>query len=403
MNFESLTAAVCLTGPDRAAIAVVAVEGGEAWAAISRYFLQAKPRPIPPPIDIITFGHWKTPQGEEVVLCRTAENRFELHCHGGTAVTGMLLDDLANADCRVMGWDEWIRQDASDPLAAEARVRLAECLTQKSAAMLLDQSRGCLTQAIRTLQDHLSSGANDTARQLVETLLARGSCGLHLVEPWKVALCGAPNAGKSSLVNALLGFERCIVHETPGTTRDVVASVTAIEGWPCRLEDTAGIRQADESVEAMGVARAMDQLRTADLALFIVDRSRPFSEEDADIQARLPETALVVHTKTDLPKFDDLRRPPGIQTSVCEGTGLEALQRAIISRLVTVTWSPGDAVPFTRSQIASLDAILESLGERDLSRAKLETQRMLCAEPSSDVSESHPPGALPNWSTANEV
>src|SRR6185503_7750192 len=106
-------------------------------------------------------------------------------------------------------------------------------------------------------------------------LLALAEVGLHLTTPWRVVFAGPPNVGKSSLVNALLGYPRAIVYDQPGTTRDVLTASTAFDGWPFELRDTAGLRDGIslDSVEVEGVARARAQIATADLVVFVHDRS----------------------------------------------------------------------------------------------------------------------------------
>src|SRR5690606_38488713 len=107
------------------------------------------------------------------------------------------------------------------------------------------------------------------------------SVGLHLDRPWRVVLAGPPNVGKSSLINAILGYRRSITLDQPGTTRDVLEAQTVIDGWPVRLSDTAGIRDAVEcEIESAGIELAHGELQTADLVLWIRDAAR-FADADA--------------------------------------------------------------------------------------------------------------------------
>ena len=110
--------------------------------------------------------------------------------------------------------------------------------------------------------------------QQIAILLARADLGRHLVRPWSVVLAGPVNVGKSSLINALAGYGRSIVHHAPGTTRDAVTAATAIDGWPVELCDTAGLRPAATPVERAGIERAQERLAQADLAVLVFDRER---------------------------------------------------------------------------------------------------------------------------------
>ena len=124
--------------------------------------------------------------------------------------------------------------------------------------------------------------------------------GVKLREGWKVVLTGRPNVGKSRLLNAISGFERAIVSPTPGTTRDVVASATAVNGWPVAFHDTAGLREPGDEVEAEGVKLAIERAQRADLRLVVLDASAALEGEDRELLERLGDGAVVVANKCDL-------------------------------------------------------------------------------------------------------
>ena len=115
-----------------------------------------------------------------------------------------------------------------------------------------------------------------------------------------MVLAGRTNVGKSSLLNALAGHGRAIVHHVPGTTRDAVTVATAIDGWPVELCDTAGLRPPDDAVERAGIELARERLAEADLVVLVADRSRPWSAEDQALRDQWPG-AVLVHNKCDLP------------------------------------------------------------------------------------------------------
>jgi tRNA modification GTPase len=267
----------------------------------------------------------------------------------------MIEQALATAGCRPVAWRDWIARQEPDPIAAAARTALAGAQTERTAAVLLDQYHGALRQALEETELLLRMGDQAAARRSIETLLARAILGRHLVRPWQVVLAGPVNVGKSSLINALVGYPRAIVHPAAGTTRDVVPVQTAIAGWPVELCDTAGLRSATHPVEQAGVARAEEGLAAADLVVLVFDRSAAWSAADQALVDAWPQT-LVVYNKCDLPPAGGLR-PEGLCTSALRGDGLHALPHAIAARLVPDPPPAGAAVPFTEEQVERLRAI----------------------------------------------
>ena len=193
--------------------------------------------------DQIVVGRFGGEQGEEVVLRRCGDDAVELHCHGGRAAVAMIEETLVSAGCRA--WHgRRIRTQCDDPIAAAALTALADARTERTAAILLDQYHGALGRAMEEIRGDFDRGDAASARRRRDTLLARVKLGEHLTRPWSVVLAGRPNVGKSSLMNAWRANGRAIVHHTPGTTCDAVASsATAIYGWPVELCDTAGLRR----------------------------------------------------------------------------------------------------------------------------------------------------------------
>jgi tRNA modification GTPase len=180
-----------------------------------------------------------------------------------------------------------------------------------------------------------------------------------------VVVAGPPNVGKSSLVNALAGFQRSVVAETPGTTRDVVGTLLAIDGWPIELIDTAGLRGDTEGVEEEGVRRAVLAARSADLCLWVADAS-------AAPPASPPTPgALLVVNKIDLPAGWDLDSLPGaLRVSAKTGAGLAELCDALSRRLVPAVPAPGAAVPFTPEWCDRIEQAALHVAAGDVPRAK---------------------------------
>jgi tRNA modification GTPase len=154
----------------------------------------------------------------------------------------------------------------------------------------------------------------------IDGLLATARAGDLVRRGARLALVGRPNAGKSSLLNALLGYDRAIVNEAPGTTRDFLEAPLDLDGVPITAIDTAGIRDTADVVEATGVGRARELAAAADLTLCLVDRSRPLDADDRTLIASLPGSTLVVASKTDLPV---------LAVSAATGSGMDALRDAL--------------------------------------------------------------------------
>lgn len=359
MSVERCTQVAVLTPKGRGAVAVIAVAGPSASSAVGHYFLAANGRAlVEQAIGRIVFGRWGQVDGEEVVICRRTVDVVEVHCHGGVVASAAIVDDLRESGCRLIEWSDYLADVEADPISVAARRALADVTTERTAAILLDQYRGATRAAIAEIERLAgSSEVHDRCRaqQLTEELLARASLGRHLTAPWRVVIAGQPNVGKSSLINALLGYERAIVVDTPGTTRDVVTALTAFDGWPVELADTAGLRATSDLVEAAGVERARVQIADADLILLVFDVSASWSSADEALVECFP-AALVVHNKIDLAEASG-SRPAGLRVSATTWQGLAELERAIVTQLVPDPPRPGDAVPFARDQVETLQAL----------------------------------------------
>ncbi len=357
-----------LTPPGRGAVAVVAAIGSAAHRAVAEHFQSARGKSFSElPVNRIHFGHW-TGGGhrEEVLLVRTSADALEVHCHGGVAPSQRIIDVMRAHGCHVQPWQDWIVETHGDEIVCEAEAALAKAATRRTAAILLDQRHGALRQAITSISAAIAASDLTPARQQLDDLLAVANFGLHLAQPWQVALAGRPNVGKSSLINALVGYQRAIVYDQPGTTRDVLTAETAVDGWPVRLIDAAGIRHTDDPLEAEGVARARQQLASADLVLWIDDATARHERPDppiADARSRLPPERVVrVVNKIDL--------APGsvasgdIAISALKRAGLDRLLEIISQRLVPKAPPPGAALPFTHRKIDLLQDLASRLPPR---------------------------------------
>ncbi len=356
-----------LTPPGRGAVASVRIEGPGASELVAQQFVACSGRPLADiPAGRIVVGRM-VPHGEEVVVNRHSDAAIELHCHGGLAAAACMEEIFVRGGCRQVSWQEWISRQEADPFAAAARQALAEARTTVTAAILLDQYHGALRSAVEQIEASVQAGGKETARRHIDALLAHANTGLHLTRPWQVVVAGQPNVGKSSLINAIAGYQRAIVHSTPGTTRDIVAVRTAMDGWPVEVSDTAGLREACEKIEQAGIDLAWKRISAADLVVLVFDNSLPWSTEDQALLESCP-TALVVYNKCDLPPVaaSPARqapagglRPSGVEVSAMHSTGVDALCREIAHRLVPQPPAPGAGVPFEPEQIEHIRGYLE--------------------------------------------
>lgn len=353
------TVAACLTPAGSGAIATLGVHGPRALEVTRDLFhpglKTTSKREVPekPSAADLWLGRLGDELADQVVLSVPELEpvpRVELHCHGGRQVVRLLLEAFGRHGVTVVSWQDWVRRTSVSPLTAEATVALASAPTARTASILLDQQQGALERAFRELAEAAGQGDAARARLLADQLLRWRSLGLHLTVPWRVVIAGPPNVGKSSLVNALAGHRRSVVSDVPGTTRDVVTTQLAVDGWPVELSDTAGLRDAETGLEGEGIGLARDALAGADLRLWLLDGSRmPVwpGPQAGDVR-------LVIN-KVDLPAgWDWQTAPDALRVSATTGAGIPELLQALSSWLVPEAPPPGTAVPFTPAQIKFL-------------------------------------------------
>ncbi|GAG38625.1 unnamed protein product, partial [marine sediment metagenome] len=239
--------------------------------------------------------------------------------------------------------------------------------TERTAAILLDQLRGALNREVREIIELISADQTADAIKRLDTLRSRSSFGQHLVRPWRVAICGPPNAGKSSLHNALLGYERSIISPLPGTTRDVLTNTVALDGWPVELADTAGLREAVDSLESAGVHQARKHFDQVDLLLLVVDASTAWQTSHLGFLSDKAE-AITVFNKADLPAAISPDQQPGLRVSARTGQGIEELIREMIRLLVPDPPAPRAAVPFTTRQADLIGSAYDRALANDIPR-----------------------------------
>ncbi len=369
-----------LTPRGRGAIASVLLNARQEWLATVPFRPARGGTLADLPRDRIAFGHWGDDAPEEVVVCRTSERRFEIHCHGGVAAVERILRDLRRRGASVVDGFAAVRH--SEGLVAAAVLQTLAAARSLTAAQTVMAQRsvwqarlnrwrrrwqaahGSASVAPRTAGASESEGDAVRRRWRAEIgeILRWTEWSRHLVEPFVVVVTGPPNAGKSSLVNRLLGYERAIVYDRPGTTRDVVTGETVLQGWPVRLADTAGVRQAEDALEREGIRRARSEAERADLVVWLDDRTQaPVRLPDwTDVIAR----SVVVEHKSDRPPHPGWQQQPdrGLPVSSRTGEGLERLVQVLIGRLVPASPEKNQPLPLTPDVAAwlqRLDAALQ--------------------------------------------
>ena len=369
------TRVVILTPAGQGAIATVVVDGPLGETFVRRLFWPVTPTALDnAAAGRISLGHWGSPTGEELVVCRRDPQLFEIHCHGGYAAVTAIVDSLVAEGGQACSWADWRRESGDREFEIEARVALARATTERLSLLILDQLTGAwestFTRILRELEGESAEDRETIRRRAgweLSQVAERYRFGRLWEAPSRVVLFGSPNVGKSSLLNALVGYARAIVHETPGTTRDAVTVTTAFDGWPVELCDTAGDRDTSDEIEAAGVAIARTRRAGADLGVLTLDGSRPLRAEDRSLLDAWP-TALVVVNKLDLPRFfssDELPGAENVRVSALTGEGVETLVKILGRRLFSKPPTPGDAVPLTRRQYDLVGAAREALDRDD--------------------------------------
>ncbi len=298
----------------------------------------------------------------------TGEETVEIHCHGGSLVTRRVLERIVEAGAQPALPGEFTFQaflngkvDLAQAEAVQQLIASKSELARQSASLQLE---GALSKKIRQFQLDLTQsaaileawvdfpeeglefatmdeilGTLEEICQRMRRLEATFDNGKAIHEGLTLCLLGAPNVGKSSLMNALLGKDRAIVTDIAGTTRDLIEEDLRLAGLSFKLLDTAGIRETEERIEQEGIRRSRSAMESADLILLLLDASRPLEPNDRELLAAAPQgKTLLIWNKIDLaPPPEDLAWDHTIHLSAKEGQGLEQLQSSI-ERMV---WKKG--------------------------------------------------------------
>jgi tRNA modification GTPase len=317
----------------------------------------------------------------------TGEDLVEISCHGGILVTARVLEACLRAGARAARPGEFSeraflngKMDLTQAEAVMDLIRAQSDLALRSANEQLEGRLGAEVREIRAqlieMLAHVEAAIDfpeediapdeggklrarlDSVREKMSALLATAEQGRILREGIRAVIYGPTNAGKSSLLNRLLGYDRAIVSERPGTTRDTIEEVINLRGIPIRLLDTAGLRDSVDELEREGMARTEKSLATADLLLHVLDRNAPkparFQENSTD------QIALVLLNKSDLPEHPDWENHNALRISCLEDDGLRGLEDAIIEKISRHHLRPESALAINARHRDCLRRALES-------------------------------------------
>lgn len=311
-------------------------------------------------IDEVLVAYMKGPNSY------TAEDVIEINCHGGFISVKKILELILSKDVRLAEKGEFTKRaflnGRIDLSQAEAIIDVIKSKTDKAHEIAQTQLEGTLSNKIRELRmnvtellahvevaidypeediEHITyktlKDKAEILRDEIKKLYDTAESGKIFRDGLKTVIVGKPNVGKSSLLNSILGENRAIVTDIPGTTRDVIEEFVNIKGIPLKIVDTAGIRETDDIVEKIGVKKSRESLSTADLVIAVLDSSRKLSEEDFEILENLDKKkAILILNKVDLnQKIEEEKilqyvdNDSIIRISALNNEGIEILQNKI--------------------------------------------------------------------------
>ena len=370
------TIAAISTAMSASGIGIVRISGEDAMEVISRIYRSkgGKKRIKEVPSHTIHYGYIY--DGEElidevlVMIMRaprtfTGEDTVEIDCHGGVFAMKRVLETVLKNGAEIAGPGEFTKRaflnGRMDLSQAEAVMDVIQAKNEYALRSSIDQLKGSLQKAICDIREkiiyhiaYIESALDDPEhislegypQELLEVvdkeqleikkLLKSSSDGKMIQEGIQTVILGKPNAGKSSLLNLLLGENRAIVTDIAGTTRDILEEYITLHGITLKIVDTAGIRETEDIVEKIGVDRAREMAQKADLILYVVDSSVPLDSNDEEIMSMLNgKKAIILYNKTDLKaaiEIDRLREKTGhpvIPISAKEETGITELEEKI--------------------------------------------------------------------------
>lgn len=406
---RSDTIAAIATAMSNSGIGIVRISGSEAFTIIDKIYRSKKGNKKLSKAQTHTIHYGLIQDGDEVIdevmvlLMRgprsfTAEDTVEIDCHGGVLVTRKVLETVLRHGARPADPGEFTKRaflnGRLDLSQAEAVIDVINAKNEYALQSSVSQLRGSVSEKIKELREriiyqiafiesalddpeHISlDGYPEELSELVtgmiedvKKLLSSAEDGRVMAEGIKTVILGKPNAGKSSLMNVLVGEERAIVTEIAGTTRDTLEEHIRLQGISLNVVDTAGIRQTDDVVENIGVKKAKHAAIDADLILYVVDASCPLDDNDEEIIELIRNrNGLVLLNKTDLKAqvdaalLEQLTKKTVIPISVKENVGLDQFEQKVKEMFYSGKIDFNDEVYITNARHkAALEHALESL------------------------------------------
>lgn len=391
------TIAAISTAMSASGIGIIRISGENAMDVISRIYRSkgGKKQIKEQPSHTIHYGYIY--DGEELIdevlvmlmaapRTFTGEDTVEIDCHGGVYAMKRVLETVLKNGAEIAAPGEFTKRaflnGRLDLSQAEAVMDVIQAKNEYALRSSMDQLRGSVHRAVKEIREkliyhiayiesalddpeHISLDGYpqellevvDKEQEKVKNLLKSSSDGKIIQEGIQTVILGKPNAGKSSLLNLLIGENKAIVTDIAGTTRDILEEYITLHGITLKIIDTAGIRETEDVVEKIGVGRAKEVALKADLLLYVVDSSAPLDENDEEIIRMLEgKKAIVLYNKTDLVSavdMDDLKERTGqpvIPISAKEETGILELEEEIKSMFFSGDLSFNDEVYITNAR-----------------------------------------------------
>ncbi len=403
------TIAAISTAMSASGIGIVRISGDEAMEVISRIYRSKNGNKDIKKVKSHTIHYGFIYDGEEVVdevlvmIMRgprtyTGEDTVEIDCHGGVYAMKRVLETVLKNGAEIAEPGEFTKRaflnGRLDLSQAEAVMDVIQAKNSMALKSSVEQLKGSVLRAVKEIRSkliyhiaYIESALDDPEhisldgypqellevvekeRKEISELLKTADDGRMIQEGIKTVILGKPNAGKSSLLNYLVGEDRAIVTEIAGTTRDILEEYISLNGITLRVIDTAGIRDTEDVVEKIGVGKARQMAEDADLILYVVDSSMPLDENDQEIMELLKgRKSITIYNKTDLTPVVDIEflkektASPVIPISAVEETGISQLEDEIRRMFFQGELSFNDEVYITNARHkAALEEALESL------------------------------------------
>ena len=403
------TIAAISTAMSASGIGIVRISGDEAMDVISRIYRSKNGKKNIREVQSHTIHYGFIYDGEDVVdevlvmIMRgphtyTGEDTVEIDCHGGVYAMKKVLETVLKNGAVIAEPGEFTKRaflnGRLDLSQAEAVMDVIQAKNSMALKSSVEQLKGSVQRAVKEIRSRLlyqiayiESALDDPEHYDLEgypqelakivdkeageitDLLKTAEDGRMIQEGIKTVILGKPNAGKSSLLNFLVGEDRAIVTEIEGTTRDILEEYISLNGITLRVIDTAGIRETEDIVEKIGVGKAKQMAEDADLILYVVDSSRPLDDNDEDIIELLSgRKSIVIYNKTDLEpvvnmaKLQERTGNPVIPVSIVEEKGIRKLEEEIKNMFFKGELSFNDEVYITNARHkAALEEARESL------------------------------------------